>query len=312
LVEVETTRQEWAAGATSDIKGLTLEFAWWMKKQGYAESTIKGRVKVLRVMAKRGADFSDPETIKSVIAKQDHWSPARKEAAVLAYSTLLNMTGGKWDPPFYKRVEKVPFIPLEQELDQLIAGCSRKISPFLQLMKETAIRAGEAFNLPWTDIDFGSGTVRVTPEKGSKARIFKISNKLINMLACLPRDKKNIFGYGALNNLRRTFERQRRSLAHKLGNPRLEQITFHTFRHWKATMLYHKTKDVLHVMNFLGHRSIKNTLIYIQLEEALFNRENEEFICKTAKNVDEAKAIIELGFDYVCEMEDIKLFRKRK
>lgn len=179
-------------------------------------------------------------------------------------------------------------------------------------MKETVTRAGEAFNLRWTEIDFGSGTVRVTPEKGSKPRIVKISGNLINMLARLPRNEKNIFGYGTLNNLQRTLERQRRSRTYKLGKPRLEQITFHTFRHWKATILYPKTKDVLYVMNFLGHRSIKNTLIYIQLEEALFTGEHEEFICKTAKNVDEAEIIIELGFDYVCEIEGIKLFRKRK
>jgi integrase len=313
LTTAETRTGKWAAGATTDDqKSLIFEFAWWMKKQGYAESTIKGRVKLLRVMSKRGADLNDPETVKSVIAQQEKWSPARKEGAVLAYSTILKMTGKKWNPPFYKRVEKLPFIPLEQELDQLIAGCSQKISPFLQIMKETAIRAGEAFNLSWTDIDFGSGTVRVTPEKGSKPRIFKLSNKMLNMLAILKQNEKNIFGYGTLNSLRRTFERQRKTLAHKLGNPRLLQITFHTFRHWKATMLYHKTKDVLYVMNFLGHKSIKNTLVYIQLEEALFNQENEEFICKAAKTISEAKSIIELGFEYVCEIDDTKLFRKRK
>jgi len=101
-------------------------------------------------------------------------------------------------------------------------------------------------------------------------------------------------------------------LAYKLGNPRLNRITFHRFRHWKATTLCHKTKDILYVMNFLGHKNIKNTLIYIQLEEALFKRENEEFICKAAKTVEESKKLVETGFDYIRENEGIKLFRKRK
>jgi len=65
-------------------------------------------------------------------------------------------------------------------------------------------------------------------------------------------------------------------------------------------------------MNFLGHKSIKNTLIYIQLEEAIFKKDNDEYVCKVAKNVDEAKELIELGFEYVTDMDGIKLFRKRK
>jgi integrase len=86
-------------------------------------------------------------------------------------------------------------------------------------------------------------------------------------------------------------------------------ITFHTLRHWKATMEYHKTKDILHVMQLLGHKRIQNTLKYTQLVK--FN-EQEEYICKAAKTTDEAKELIESGFEYVCEMEGIKLFRKRK
>ena len=301
-----------ATTTTTDLKSILFNFAWWMKKQGYADSTITYRVKLLRVLAKRGADLYNPESVKDVIARQE-WSLARKENAVITYTTFLRMIGGKWDPPIYKRVEKLPFIPFEHELDDLIAGCSRPISAFLQLLKETGMRAGEAYRLRWRDIDLERKTITVTPEKGSNPRIFKVSNKLLNMLVTLKnKDGGSIFGYGSIKGLRRTFERQRRRLAIKLGNPRLQRITFHTFRHWKATMEYHKTKDIVHVMRLLGHKNIKNTLIYIQLEEALFKRGDDEFICKTAKCLEEAKELVEAGFDYVCEIEGVKLFRKRK
>jgi len=65
-------------------------------------------------------------------------------------------------------------------------------------------------------------------------------------------------------------------------------------------------------MRFLGHKNIKNTLIYIQLEEAIFKREDDEFICKAARTVEEAKTLIEAGFEYVCDFGDVKLFRKRR
>ncbi|MGC8998100.1 MAG: hypothetical protein ACP5JW_01655 [Candidatus Bathyarchaeia archaeon] len=90
---------------------------------------------------------TDPESVKEVIAKQGGWSEGRKELAVEAYSSYLLMVGGKWSPPKYKRVAKLPFIPTEQELDTLINGCGPKTSAFLQLLKETGIRAGEAWNL---------------------------------------------------------------------------------------------------------------------------------------------------------------------
>jgi integrase len=148
----------------------------------------------------------------------------------------------------------------------------------------------------------------VTPEKGSNPRIFKISNKLLAMMSRLPRKNDRIFGSWQLKNIRRTFQRQRNKLAEKLCNPRIKQITFHTFRHWKATMEYAKTKDILHVMQVLGHKNIKNTLKYTQL--VCFK--DDEFICKVAKTVREAKDLIEAGFEYVCEVEGAKLFRKRK
>ena len=40
--------------------------------------------------------------------------------------------------------------------------------------------------------------------------------------------------------------------------------------------------------------------------------QSDEYVCKVAKTVDDAKILIEDGFDYVTDTEDMKLFRKRK
>jgi hypothetical protein len=50
-------------------------------------------------------------------------------------------------------------------------------------------------------------------------------------------------------------------------------------------------------------------LIYTQLVK--FENE-EEFHSATAKTLEEAKQLIEAGFEYVTDMEGIKLFKKRK
>jgi integrase len=116
----------------------------------------------------------------------------------------------------------------------------------------------------------------------------------------------------SLKQLRNTFDRQRKRTAQKLNNPRLMKISFHTFRHWKATMEYHKTKDILHVKAILGHKTIECTLIYINIENALFQVENDEYQSAVAHDLNEIQKLIETGFEYVTDMEGYKIFRKRK
>jgi len=297
-----------AAGATEkDIKSILFNFSWWMKKQGYAEQTIEGRTKLLKILVKRGADLYDPESVKEVIAKQ-RWSEGRKENAVLSYSTFLRMIGREWVPPRYKRVDKLPWIPTEKEVDQLIAGCSKRVATFLQLLKETGMRPGEAWKLRWIDVDFERNTVIVTPEKNSNPRIFKLSGKLIAMLKALPVKNDYVFRSGSLRHLADNFRKQRKRIAYKLKNPRIKRISFKTLRHFKATMEYAKTKDILHVKEILGHKNINNTLKYTHL----VNFKTDEYISKAAKTVEEAQKLIEAGFEYVCDFDGVKLFRKRK
>jgi len=79
-------------------------------------------------------------------------------------------------------------------------------------------------------------------------------------------------------------------------------------------MEYHRTKDILHVQRFLGHKNIQNTLIYIDLEAKMFTNSNEGFTTRVAQNTGEACSLIESGFEYVTgEYGDGgKIFRKRK
>jgi len=316
LAEVESRKEKRAAGATEkkvDVKEKLFEFAWWMKKQGYSDVTIRCNVSALRTLAKRGADIHDPESVKSVIARQK-WSGNRRRNVINAYTLFLKMNGARWEKPRYTIETKIPFIPTEQELNALIAGSGRKTATFLQLLKETAMRAGEAIRLEWTDVDFDRGIITLNkPEKRSKPRIWKVSRKLIAMLKNLPKKNQKVFGGTTYDSLKHTLQLTRKRLAFKLQNPRLKKITFHTFRHWKATMLYHQTKDPYYVKEFLGHKSIKNTEIYITIERTIFAEScDDEFTVKVASKPEEIKNLLEVGFQYVCEKDGMLFFKKRK
>jgi integrase len=286
-----------------------------MKKNGRAESTILGRVKLIKRLEKVGADLYDPESVKRVIASQQ-WTAGRKDLACDAYTTFLAMNGGTWQRPIYKIVDKEPFIPQPSEVKQLIAGCSSRMACFLQTLLETAMRPGELWQLTWKDYDQPTRTIKVTPEKGSKSGTYKISKELAAMLEALPRNYDDrIFSKPGmpLDHHSRNFTQQRKKIAHKLKNPRLLNISFKTFRHFKGTMEAWRTKDPFHVQEFLRHKNIKNTMRYIHLAQVLF-KDEQEYLTKVAHNVNEACTLIEDGWKYQTGeyMDGGKIFAKPK
>ena len=191
LATVEKENEKRDAGATTtnkaDIKGKIVEYCFYMQKRGYAESTIRLHRNALKTLAERGANLMDPESVKEVIARQK-WSENRRRNVINAYDRFAKYVGLTWGEAILQSEDsKIPFIPTEAELDALIAGTGRKLSAFLQLLKETAMRCGEAKRLKWTDIDFEKGIIRLNePEKGSNPRLWKVSQKLIAMLNALP------------------------------------------------------------------------------------------------------------------------------
>jgi len=267
---------------------------------------------VLKAVARR-ADLLNPESVKAYLATSS-LSMSRKQTVIEHLDRFYRWKHIPFTRPMYHRIRPLPFIPLETEVDALISGVGARTAVFLQLMKEAACRPGEAWMLRWIDVDCERSCVRLMPEKNSEPRERKVSSRLLAMLNALPRKSINVFHdpeadpIRSLEDFRRTFINQRHRVAERLQNPRLLQISFKTLRHWKATMEYHKTKDILHVMRLLGHENIQNTLVYTHLVEF----HDSEFICKVARTVEEAKALVESGFDYVTEVEGVKLFRKRK
>ncbi|MEM2888033.1 MAG: tyrosine-type recombinase/integrase [Candidatus Bathyarchaeia archaeon] len=309
LATVESQKSGLAgATATADAKGKIVEFLWHLQKNGVKGITLKSYSSILKKLANK-TDLT-PENVKEYLAKNSEWSDSTKSLCVIIYGSFLKYIGLSWQPPRYRAAEKLPLIPTEADIDQLISGSGRKLSTFLLFLKETGVRCGEASRLKWSDIDFERRIVRITPEKGSRSRILPVSNRLINMLNNLPRSSEKV--WATLYSLKSNFYKTRKSLAFKLQNPKLKQIGLHTFRHWKATMEYHRTKDILHVQQLLGHRDLRNTLIYINLEKALFQNVDDEFHVKVAHSLDEACKLLEVGFEYVTDIAGAAIFRKRK
>lgn len=91
LVEVDSRTEKRAAGATKlagDIKSKLFEFAWYMKKEGLRESTIEPRIRLLKVLVKRGVNLLDPESVKEGIARQETWCEGRQTLSTFTHPSL--------------------------------------------------------------------------------------------------------------------------------------------------------------------------------------------------------------------------------
>jgi integrase len=288
-----------------------LEFLWTLKKEGLKESTIVCNYrKVLRHLGKN-CELNEPDSILSYLATKEV-SEGRKELMVDVYVRYCKWKGIPFSKPRYKRQDRLPYVPMELDIEALISALPRKLSIFTRTLKETGARPGEAWRLKWIDIDFGNSTVTINnPEKGSRARRLKVSSQLVGLLSTLKRSCDYAFRREAkakLDTMSTYFMRERKKISRTLNNPKIQSITWKSLRHFKATMEYSRTKDILYVKELLGHVNINNTLVYTHL----INFSNEEYTCKVATTVEEAKMLIESNYDYVTEMDGVKLFRKRK
>jgi integrase len=275
-------------------------------RQHLREVTVPNYLKRLGRLSKIG-NLDKPEQIKNIICTYQS-TESYKELLAHSYDYYVKFKGLTWEKPHFVREDKPIFLPLEAELNSLISKPRLKMSVFLQFLKETGADSGEAQKLRWIDINPENNLVAITPTKNHNARTLKVSSKLISRLLQLPRRSEFVFDIKSLDGFRAGYEAMKNNLSFELGNPRIAEIAFRTFRHWFATSQYSKTKDILHIKHLLGHKRLENTLVYTHLVPC----SSDDYLCKIAKTLEEATALIEAGFEYVTEMNGVKLFRKRK
>ncbi|MCJ7430939.1 site-specific integrase [Candidatus Bathyarchaeota archaeon] len=283
-----------------------------MKNNGRSDYSIEFVDKSLTHISQH-ADLSEPEQVKRFIASKNV-SDGYKKSLCIAYNKYCQYYQIAWNMPLYKPEAKAIKIPTTQKLEMLIAYARKTMSIKLSISMETGLRPIELHNLKVKDLDLEQKLIYPTTAKHGSARRLKISNNLqaslqdhIGRHKLSPNDK--LFKDTA-ENYGKYYRQMRNNLARKLNDPTFKTIRLYDFRHYFATTLYAKTRDILHVKQQMGHRKIETTLIYTQL----LNLNDEEWTCKVAVNVKDATDLIEAGFEYITgEYNDGgKLFRKRK
>jgi hypothetical protein len=63
----------------------------------------------------------------------------------------------------------------------------------------------------------------------------------------------------------------------------------------------------------LAHRRMDSTTLHVNIEQANFcNAPPDEFQVKVAETAEEIKELLETGFEYVMQKDNLAYFRKRK
>jgi len=283
-----------------------------LKKKGKRDATIKNVGKALNRLVKE-VNLQDSEEVKGFIATLE-CSDGYKRNLVYAYDQFCKYYNIKWEKPKYNGNSRYQKIPLEKTIDMIIANSPLKMALALSISKDTGLRPIEVMSLRVRDIDLESGKVYPSTAKRGCARVLRLKDSTRNILVKYLAKKDlsindRLFEKWNSDTYGKWFRYHRNKLAKKLNDPSIKTVRLYDIRHFFATMFYHKTRDLLMLKNLMGHKKIETTLIYTQLVH--FNNDNE-YYSATAKTVKEARKLIESGFEYICEIQGIKLFRKRK
>lgn len=301
-----TTEMKTVAGEKNLV-----EYAWYMKRRGLSEGTIKLRCSILNRLQKKGANLGDPESVETVLATETFSKP-QKFLTVNVYRSYAKFLKISWEPVRVRYEPKQPFIPSREELNALIYAAGKNTAAYLQVALETGARCNEICKIRWVDVDVEKSTISINnADKGSRNRTIKVTQKTIAMIQALNTKYDPYIFNPNPDTQRALFCNLRNKLAETQKNPRFKQIHLHSFRHFFACNLYFETKDIVLVKTKLGHRSIENTMKYTQLVE--WDKPDNWVVSRPTTSQEEDQ-LIEAGFEYVRfdDKNQCPVYRKRK
>ena len=91
-----------------------LNYGFWMRRQGYRPSTIQAAISTLKAVAKK----TNQDAVKTHLASRNV-SVGRKEKICVDLARFYRFKGILFQMPRYQRINTIPFVPQEKEVDQL-------------------------------------------------------------------------------------------------------------------------------------------------------------------------------------------------
>jgi integrase/recombinase XerD len=247
------------------------------KLRGFSPQTIKMYLfyneKLLDYTKKEPVDITEDD-IKDFLGyklSDDSVSNATvaliKAALKFYYTEILGRNISRIKTP--KRSQKLPVVLSQTEIKNLLDKTENlKHRLIIELLYSTGLRLTECINLKYSDLDLNDGIGWVRLGKGSKDRIFIISDIFKKDLLDY-KEKNDSDGKGYIflvNGKKMTYRGIQHAIKVSAERAGIDKpVHVHTLRHSFATHLLENGVDIRKIQKLLGHSNLQTTQIYTQV-----------------------------------------------
>jgi integrase/recombinase XerD len=243
-----------------------------LKLRGFSPLTVRNYSffveKFLKQSDKNVVDLNQEDVRKYLAGMFDEKSKNTIMLAVASlkfyFTEILKKEVGEIKMP--KKEKRLPEVLSKEEVSKLLNSAeTRKSRLILSLLYSSGLRVSELVHLKPQDINFSENTGWVRGGKGSKDRMFILSNGLGNELQEYMKkrkDAKYLFSHeGPL-----TTRNVQKIVKHVRQRSEIQKrVTPHTLRHSFATHLLEAGTDIRMIQALLGHSSLNTTQLYTHI-----------------------------------------------
>jgi len=239
-----------------------------LKLRGFSPLTVRNYSffvdKFLKQANKKTSELNQDDVKKYLASMFDTKSKNTIMLAAAAikffYQEILNLEIGKIKVP--KKDRKLPEVLTKEEVKRIIEATETKKSKLMiSLLYSSGLRVSELVNLKPENINFEEKIGRVKKGKGSKERIFIISEDLCNQIKDYHKKRNYEFVFSKSKPLTTRNVQKIVKLTRIKANVS-KKVTPHTLRHSFATHLLEGGTDIRLIQSLLGHASLNTTQLY--------------------------------------------------
>lgn len=265
-------------------------FENWLIRLGYAESTIKGYVRLLanffKCLNQRKPTQQEIESFIKDLHQtkfsrqyiQGHINVINRYSAFLELTQKQKLVTGKIIVEREIKTEKIIFT--QEEIKLLFSSIDGNTpqglmdKALLSLYYGCGLRSKEGINLESKEIDFNKGLLYIKPSKNYQSRYVPMSQKVIADLkeyleftreVINPNSNYLLVGKTKPQVTGQYLNSRLKKLQSKAGITK--QASLHSLRHSIATHLLQQGMELEYIGDFLGHKRLDSTQIYTHILE---------------------------------------------
>ena len=219
-------------------------------------------------MLSRSVNLDNPEQVRDYIVEHKSWKNTFKEAVCDAYPHYIDINGLSWNHPIFQRKRRLLNILSREQIALVKGEANPRDALVFSLLEEWSCRPIQLYETRVRDVDLERGINSIqTPNWGLPRLTERIKPSTLAMLKTYLAIHKRGLNERLFSNMnpKRMGEqwiRAKKRAAQKLQDPTILKFRLYDLRHYFATMLYHKTKDILYVKEKLGHRNNQHVSLY--------------------------------------------------